>query len=317
MPNEVFKFRVTLPDGSIKEAANSNEIPTIEYGGKVISRGEFQRRMIEETVAGLPVPEGSPVYVATGGGYGSFDKLLKHEQESGRIPAEVFSIKGDNYRNHPAFKAEEAAVRAQIAEHLGEGATKQDIDRVYSAFYSNEVNTLIGKKAVVAALEAGKSVAYESASMKGDTEERAAIAKKYGAKTVLEIGDRDVAAAIAALPHIEPLNTAASYKNFAGRVPALSQAFDEVRIYNVDGEEPVLIAQKIDNQIVPVQGQEARYMKFLANANIQPEEVASRYAVANVIADEHRGAPVSVLEPQNMGAAHGLPARQGSKAATR
>jgi hypothetical protein len=273
---------------------NSSAIPTITVDGKEIPRVEFWKQQIDKKVAEITAnaATGEPVYIATGGGYGSYNALVAYEKSKGAIGADIPSIKGDLFRNLPEFEAEKDEVRKQIRAHLGEEKLKANpnaVEQTLSAFYSDEVNTRIGKEVVKAATRAHQSSIYESASIYNDTVERAKLAEDNGVKAVLVAGDRDMASAIAELKHIEPANTATSYKKFADRFKnELVPLFDEVRLYNTDGKEPMLIAQKKGK------GEELEilkpelYAKFLAKAVIDPKKFESPTAGDSVILEEHK-----------------------------
>lgn len=277
--------------------ANSSEIPTIKIGDQEISRADFRKGIIDKAIAELPaVPEGKqPVYVATGGGYGSFDKLIEFERGKGTVgpETEIKSLKGALFRNLPEFEAEKKDVRAQIQGYLtskGVEPTTEAVEQVLSAFYSDEVNTKIAKEVVKASFEAKKSAIYESASIYPDTIERAEAAKKQGIKTALIAGDKDFRKAIEDLKErIEPGNTAISYQKFSARFEKeLVPLFDEIRLYNTDQEPPKLIAEKKgSDQKLEILDQ-ALFARFLANGVIDPEQYKSKAADANVINVEHK-----------------------------
>lgn len=284
---DVFKL-----DGQYK---SSSEIPTITIGGKEVSRADFWKQQIDAKVAELPAtPEGTQAtYIATGGGYGSNQALVDYERSQGKIGTDVVSMKGDLFRNLQVFDAEKEKVRDQIRQHLGAEALEKNpnaVEQTLSAFYSDEVNTKIAKEVVKAAFPANKSVIYESASLYPDTVERAVAAGMGGLKTVLVAGDKDLDTAIEGLKaKIEPANTATSYKKFSARFEGeLVPLFDEVRLYNADGETPVLIAEKKGKgQKLEILDQ-GLYDKFLAKKDIDPEQYKSPTADSNVINEDHK-----------------------------
>lgn len=249
----VFKFKLNG-----QEYQQSSDLPTM-YGSEE-KRGDFQKRIVGAMVEEMkkrPAHEGDPVYVATGGGYGSFDLLIAQEKEAGTLDKNLPSIKGDLFRDLAEFTrakdskateeeaakftryapepgSEAAELRRQIEEHLkahGAPITKDAIDQIQSSFYNNEVNTLIGKEVVKAASAAGQSSAYESASLYKDTMERAEQAAQAEVKVtpVLIVGMRDIDKVVVKdaegnnivadknIAHIEPRNIATSHKNFAKR----------------------------------------------------------------------------------------------------
>jgi hypothetical protein len=273
----------------------SSDIPTIAVEGKEIARVDFWKQKIETATQALPAGKSGeqPSYIATGGGYASNSELVAYEKSSGAIASDIVSIKGDLFRDLPEFAAEKELVRAQIAAFLGEEKLKENpnaVEQTLSAFYSDEVNTKIAKEAVKASFPAHKSVIYESASIYPDTVERAIAAGQNGLKTVLIAGDKDLDTAIAALKDkVEPANIATSYQKFSARFESeLVPLFDEVRLYNIDGAEPKLIAQKTGKgQPLEILDKEL-YQKFLDKRSIDPQTRKSATADTNIINDEHQ-----------------------------
>lgn len=280
----------------------SSHLPAITVGETAVPRAQMHSYIIRQAVEDIPDSPGPAAYVATGGGYGSTASLIAFEKAQGHIAATVPPISGSMFRNDSVFEAEKMAVKEHIRQYLGEEAianNPQAVEQILSAFYSDEVNTKIAKEVVKAAFAAKKSVIHESASIYADTVERARLAKAQGLKTVLIAGDKDVKSAIAALPQVEPANTATSYQKFSARFEnELVPLFDEIRLYNTDKPAPFLIAEKtgpgqplhiIDPQL---------YAAFIAKKSIDPSSYQSATAGTNTLLAEHQTGRVPLPPPQ-------------------
>jgi hypothetical protein len=268
--------------------SHSSHIPSITHEQKEITRADFHAHVVQATVDTLPAVEGDPVYIATGGGYGSNDPLIAYLKSAGKIDTAIPSIKGADFRNHPSFDAEKADVLSEIQAGI-QSSRPEAAEQIRSAFYSDEVNTKLAKEVVKAAIAQGKSVIHESASIYPDTIERAQLAKAHGVKTILIAGDREHTGAIAALKStIEPKNTATSYKQFSKRFDEeLVPLFDEIQLYNTDQNPPLLIAQKKGaGKDLEIYNAEL-YAQFKARAKLDPDKYATPTAAANVIGDEN------------------------------
>jgi hypothetical protein len=287
---------------TFKDAPHSSELPTIiipemnvVVAGKrpvrqpptEISRQVFWNTVIQSACAMVPDASGTPVYIATGGGYGSFETLIEWEKEAGHIDRIIPSIGGNMFRSLPAILIEMDQVRGEIAKQLNLQNDPVEVERILSAFYSDEVNTCIAKEVVLSLFKQGKSCIHESASLYPDTITRARAAHEQGMKTVLVAGDRDIESALRARnATVEPANTVRSYQVFAERFEReLVPLFHEIRLYNTDDPAaPKLIAQKrsADQELIIVD--RSLYERFLANGQLDPDSYKSRMAeAANVI----------------------------------
>src|SRR5690606_12500552 len=85
-----------------------------------------------------------------------------------------------------------------------------------------------------------------------------------------------------------PANTATSYQKFAARFESeLVPLFDEVRLYNNDGKEPVLIAEKKGKgQALEILDTEL-YQKFIDKKSIDPAKYRSPTADSNKVLEDH------------------------------
>lgn len=288
---EVFKYKIG--NDAYKW---SSRIPTITIDGKEVMRHEFWEQQIQDMLGTLPTPkEGeTPVYIATGGGYGSYNELIDFEKKKGLIPNHLVSLKGGIFYDLPIFDEEKKLAREQAAKHIGEEGIQrnpQAIAQTVSSFYADETNTRMAKGAVNAAFPRQQSVIHESASIYPDTIERAQLAQQYGITTVLVAGDKDVRTAVEEMKgRVEPFNTATSYQKFAARFETeLMPLFDEIRLYNTDGQEPKLIAQKKSKEEKLEILNQQLYAQFINKKYITPETFKSATVDTNVIAEEHRG----------------------------
>lgn len=273
-----------------KKYTKSSDIPTIVVGGKEIPRGEFRRQIIDAHVAQLPAMSGQQVYIATGGGYGSNEKLVGWQKEQGTLANNFPFIAGEPFRTNPAFLAEKSAIEAQIR---AQNPTMSDADvvRTYRAFMSDEVNTQIGKEIVNAGITAGKAVGYESASLYPDTLERVRAAKAAGMTTHLIAGDMDFREALNN-PRTNQFNTVTSYQRFSARWDKeLVPVFDKIELYNTDGvkdgKPPVLIAEKKGTGKPLVVYDQTLYAQFKAKACLDPNQFRTAATAADITAQNH------------------------------
>jgi len=304
------------------DVENSSQLSHVNVGQARILRDELWRAIIKEHFEKLPHSE-HPVYIATGGGYGSFNALINQLKAVGEIDPNIPVLKGDDFRNHPAFDTEKEDVKEEIRKHLEaieasnpadqqQPVTDEDVNKILTAFYSDEVNTKfvkgvtingeisrdVPRSLLLRAITEGKSVIHESAFIYPEDVVRPAMAKE-GSKTVLIAGDCDMDGAIARLPHILPKATATSFKRFASRFESeLVPAFDQIKLYNSDSEPPKLIAIKRGK------GQElevlepALYHAFLAKKDVDVEKYASRIDESNVIQAGHQKATYNPILPE-------------------
>jgi hypothetical protein len=287
----------------------SSDFPTITIAGKSregteMPRKQFWAKTIQGEIAKIPTSE-TPVYIATGGGYGSFDTLIDHLKSTGEIDSAIPSIKGDMYRELSPIKAEAEGIKKARKSVLSDEklhANPDGVEQAVTGFYSDEVNTKIAKEVVKGAIRAKKSSIHESASIYDDTIERAKLAKEHGLKTVLIAGDKNLDTAIETLKHIEPANTARSYQKFSERFgKELVNLFDEIQLYNTDQSPPVLIAQKKGvGQELEVLNEEL-YGQFTAKRHLKPDLYASPTVKENPIHLDWQGKEGKGKEPGTPG----------------
>ena len=298
----------------------SSKIPTITIGNIDVPRPVFWNRQINETIepfASLETLDGVkhyPLYIATGGGYGSNSDLIQRHIANSSIPeiTNIPSIKGADFLNAPGIATERELVRADIRRFLEakEGAelvTEAAVNRILSSFYSDELNTKLAKGAVLACIDHGISVIHESASIYPDTVERAKYAKSKGFETVLISGERDVDACVNELKDkIEPSNIAKSHQLFSARFEAeLLPNFDKIQIIDTNNpDKHTLIAAKTDFEFT-VHDEEA-YARFLGKGTIDPQAYASPHAQANAIAQQHAQGTYPTITPGSQPIEKGL-----------
>ncbi len=161
-------------------------------------------------------------------------------------------------------------------------------DQLLSAFYSDEYNTQIIKTAVKEAIESGKSCVHVSASLYDDTKERADLAQKYGFTTVMIAANLHHTSAIERLPTIDPSGVVRSYQRFSTKFKEeWLGLFNQVMVYDVNGEEPVLIA--IKDGIELNVGNNGAYVQFIANQHLDPGQYTTPVTGMNVIQQEFQG----------------------------
>jgi len=268
----------------------SSQLAAIKIGrGVKVPRDDWRASVIRDEIAKLPEPSESPVYIATGGGYGSNNGLIDFEKHRGNIAPAIPSIRGMDFRDHKHLEAEKPVIRDAITKYLGENAASNPhaLEQTLFTFYSDEVNTKLAKEVVKAAIEGKRSVIYESPAISQDTISRAQLAKENGVKTVLVAGDMALEAAIPLKKEMEPYSVAACFKMFATRFESeLAPLFDEIRLYDTDQNPPQLIAEKkSEGQPLDILNPE-RYAEFLAKKDIDPEQYKSSTATVNSVAHE-------------------------------
>jgi hypothetical protein len=255
--------------------AQSSQQPYINVGQVRLARNDVHTAIVNERLANVS-PTENPVYIATGGGYGANDHLIEMLKKNGDINKNIPSIKGADFRNHPFITEENETVRQSIRQFLNPEAPEtvdpKAVEQILSSYFSDECNTKIAKEVVKGFFKKGASVIHESASIYPDTIERVNLAREKGLKTVLIAGTRDVEKAIEEKSEsIEKFNTAKSYQAFAARFESeLVGRFDEIKLYNTDGPEPILIAEKTGpDQSLQIIDQEL-YAAFKKQAEINP-----------------------------------------------
>lgn len=275
-------------------------------------RGQFHTALINQKIselypenASLPNP---PVYIATGGGYGSYETLIDVAKQQGVIDPHIPLIAGCCFQDRKELLNERALVAQAVRQHLNpqspESVTKEEVEHILSSFYSDEVNTKLAKAAILRCFNEGKSVIHRSASIYPDTIERAQAAKAKGFKTVLIAGTQDVEHALKTSNHsVEPFNTVTSYQKFAERFEReLLPLFDEVKLYDTINTPPVLLMEKRAAKPGELSGETIihrplDYMYFLAQKSLNPKDYASPHAEKNAIAMQHATGKYPVPEP--------------------
>lgn len=296
---------------SYNDVPSSKDFPTILHSkdAEPTNRQVFWNRVIKQELSQIPESGGEkPVYIATGGGYSSFDGLLdyfkQHHPQNVKLPNSIPAISGEKFYNLPELSEEKEAVKKAIIEFLIKKEHREVLpddakaQAMLRSFYSHEFNTTLSKEIVMEAIKEHKSVAHVSASIYNDTELRASLADTYGVSSILVAGDNNLDTAIRAQSEkTTSLDTAVSHKKFSERFQNdWINKFDQIYLYNTDEKEPILIAQKTgrDNKLEILDAE--KYNAFIAKKDLDTEKY--RDGVQTVVGLGHEGIGPAVDKPE-------------------
>lgn len=298
--------------------AHSCQIPFIDIGQARVNRDSFWRATIAEHVARIPVSE-QPVFIATGGGYGSFNGLVDTLKRNGSIDPAIPVADGNLFRDSAALEAEKETVRGAIRKHLAQTLktepSEEQVNQILSPFYSDEVNTKLvkgvltdsgevdkrfPKSLVLRCFDEKRSIIHVSASIYPDAEHRAALAHTAGMKTRLVAGTKPLATALKELEgsQLTPFMIASSYQRFSEQFQDfLAAKFDEIELYDTGRNPPVLIAEKKGAGQELIVHDKERYDAFLQDRNIDTSSYTTEIDNAHVLSQGHIGKDYGVVGP--------------------